>query len=349
MKVSDLLYLLDKAAPFSAQAEWDSSGLVVMGGKDIKKIAVSLNLRDIPRKKLTNFDAIIVHHPPHFNKSGFPRKKDIFSFLAGEGISLIACHTNADAANKGFADMICKKLELKDIKPLNRVPIKNRRKIVVYIDEKHRNELLNAVFNAGAGEIGWYRKCSFTGSGKGTYLPLGEAEPFIGEPETYHDDKELRVEFEIDKSNLESVLSKIFEVHPYEEPIVEVYPFDRYKKGLGIGRVGNTDKSVSEFFSRVSEIFKNPEIKLKDSSRVKKVAVIPGSGKDFIKLCAKNGVDTLITADLGYHDIQNALDLAINIVEVSHEDSEKLFVEWVKQFLKEKTRNKGIKVETFVI
>ena len=59
---------------------------------------------------------------------------------------------------------------------------------------------------------------------KGTWRPLPGADPYngtIGEIETAD---EIRLEFAVKKKDLEIVLRTIAEVHPYEEPAVDVIP-----------------------------------------------------------------------------------------------------------------------------
>ena len=52
--------------------------------------------------------------------------------------------------------------------------------IAFYVPGSHAEKVKESMFNAGAGKIGNYEKCSFEYSGLGQFKPLPGATPFIG-------------------------------------------------------------------------------------------------------------------------------------------------------------------------
>ena len=100
----------------------------------------------------------------------------------------------------------------------------NRVKIIVTVPRDNTEEVRNAICNEGAGIIGNYSYCSMATKCIGTFIPNDEANPYIGESnklEFVEEDK-LEVVCPVDKVN--SVITKIREVHPYEEPAIDIMP-----------------------------------------------------------------------------------------------------------------------------
>jgi hypothetical protein len=55
-------------------------------------------------------------------------------------------------------------------------------------------KFLDALYEAGAGQIGDYKNCSFRVEGTGTFRPTGGANPFIGTVDQDEEVKEFRIE-----------------------------------------------------------------------------------------------------------------------------------------------------------
>ncbi len=64
---------------------------------------------------------------------------------------------------------------------------------------------------------------------KGTWRPFENSHPFDGEPGKISYGDELIIGFSVYKEELEKVLIKIKEVHPYEEPWIDVIPALHWK------------------------------------------------------------------------------------------------------------------------
>ena len=82
----------------------------------------------------------------------------------------------------------------------------------------------DAVFEAGAGRIGEYERCSWYTAGTGTFLGGEETEPALGESGREEHVPELRVETVVPAEFIAEVVAALRAAHPYEEPAVDLYP-----------------------------------------------------------------------------------------------------------------------------
>lgn len=112
-------------------------------------------------------------------------------------------------------------------------------KIVVYVPLAHAQAVRDAMANANCGHIGNYNSCTFSVRGTGRFRPLKGSKPFIGEApkdDGQQNDKqeagkietveEERIETICPRDHLTQALAAIREVHPYEEPAIDVYPLE---------------------------------------------------------------------------------------------------------------------------
>ena len=100
----------------------------------------------------------------------------------------------------------------------------NKVKIIVTIPIENVNEVRNAICEAGAGVIGNYTHCSMSTKCVGTFKPTNEANPYIGERNNLEFVEEEKLEVVCDVNIVKSVISKLREVHPYEEPAIDIVP-----------------------------------------------------------------------------------------------------------------------------
>lgn len=100
----------------------------------------------------------------------------------------------------------------------------NKVKIVVTIPSRNTKEVREAICNAGAGTIGNYTDCSTTTKCIGTFKPNKKANPYIGKNETLEYVEEDKLEVVCNINNVKNILAKLREVHPYEEPAIDIIP-----------------------------------------------------------------------------------------------------------------------------
>ena len=95
-------------------------------------------------------------------------------------------------------------------------------KLVFFVPDTHVNEVKEAVFAAGAGNVGDYECCAWQVLGQGQFRPLKGADPYIGEVGKIELVPEWRVEVVLPREKLASVLKVLKDAHPYENPAFDV-------------------------------------------------------------------------------------------------------------------------------
>jgi hypothetical protein len=97
------------------------------------------------------------------------------------------------------------------------------RKLVVFVPESALEAVRDALFEAGAGRIGDYERCSWYTVGTGTFLGGEGADPSIGERGREERVPELRLETVFPAQRHREVVAALRTAHPYEEPAFDVY------------------------------------------------------------------------------------------------------------------------------
>lgn len=99
-----------------------------------------------------------------------------------------------------------------------------RVKVFVTIPLENVDEVRKAICEAGAGIIGEYSYCTTSTKSIGTFIPNENANPHIGEKYKLEFVEEEKLEFVCDVEKVKGVLSILREVHPYEEPAIDIVP-----------------------------------------------------------------------------------------------------------------------------
>ena len=97
------------------------------------------------------------------------------------------------------------------------------RKLVVFVPEEALDTVRDALFEAGAGRIGSYERCSWYTAGTGTFFGGEASDPTIGEKGREERVPEFRLETVFPEERHEQVVSALRRAHPYEEPAFDVY------------------------------------------------------------------------------------------------------------------------------
>lgn len=109
MNVGKIYDYIDSIAPFSAQEEWDNSGLQVGSRtQEVKKVLIGLDATAslVEEAKKKGCDLIISHHPFIFNAvKSFVEPSPAF-MAAKYNISVISAHTSFDCAVGGVNDVL---------------------------------------------------------------------------------------------------------------------------------------------------------------------------------------------------------------------------------------------------
>ena len=100
----------------------------------------------------------------------------------------------------------------------------HRVKIITTIPTENTEVVRNAICDEGAGIIGNYTHCTMSTKCIGTFKPNDEANPYIGEKNKLEFVEEDKLEVVCPIEKVKDVVSKLREVHPYEEPAIDIIP-----------------------------------------------------------------------------------------------------------------------------
>src|SRR5690606_33170549 len=162
MKIKDLISYLEEIAPLSYQESYDNAGLIVGDVENtVSKALISLDCtEEIVDEAIANScDIIISHHPIVFKGlkkfNGKTYVERVVMKAIKHNIALYAIHTNLDHVLNGVNKKIADKLGLINCRILD--PKENLlKKLVVFVPTSHIESVKEAMFNAGAGNIGNY-------------------------------------------------------------------------------------------------------------------------------------------------------------------------------------------------
>lgn len=94
--------------------------------------------------------------------------------------------------------------------------------LVAYVPAEHTEQVLAAVFAAGAGAIGDYRECAWVVAGTGQFRPVQGANPTVGDIGRLARVAEDRIEVALPRGRREAVVAALRAAHPYEQPAFHV-------------------------------------------------------------------------------------------------------------------------------
>ena len=90
-------------------------------------------------------------------------------------------------------------------------------------------------------------------------------------------------------------------------------------EGEEMGRIGEVEPdTLPEFAAKVKKALGAPVVLAAGKLPVRRVALLGGSGEDFIGAAKKAGADTYVSGELGYHRLSTAIEDGINLVEAGH-------------------------------
>ena len=113
----------------------------------------------------------------------------------------------------------------------------------------------------------------------------------------------------------------------------DVEPFG--EDGIMMGRVGYVDETtLDEFAGFVKNTLGAPAVLYNGQLPVRKVAVLGGSGEDFIGAAKKCGADTFVSGNIGYHVLADAKENGINLVEAGHYFTEAPVLEYLAEMVR---------------
>lgn len=322
--LADVIDLLEHAYPPRLAESWDRVGLVAGDpAAEVERVVVAVDATDavVDHALAEGADLLLVHHPPlmrgvHSVAADTPKGRLLHKLIAG-GCALYSAHTNADSARPGVNDALADVLGLTAGRPLAPTGDGTVDRWVVTVPDDDLDDLLNAVFAAGAGRMSGYTECSFSVQGTGRFRPGDGTDPTIGtigEPERV---SETRVEFVAPPELRSAVRRAVLAGHPYEVPAMDVFvnhagpgpgPED-----TGLGRICELDApmTLARFTELVAERLPTTEWGVRAAgdpdAEIRRVALCGGSGDSLLGAARAAGADVYLTGDLRHHVVDEHL------------------------------------------
>lgn len=346
MRASEIIAILEDFAPPAYQESYDNSGLQVGNANtEVTGVLLSLDITEavIDEAAAKGCNMIIAHHPIIFSGlkrlTGRSYVERVVEKAIRQNVLLYAIHTNLDNARAGVNAIIAEKIGLTDTSILQMMR-NTLRKLYTYAPQLAADKVRDALFAAGAGDIGKYRQCSFNTPGTGTFKPDADADPKIGKaggPREWVD--EVKIEVLVQQHKEASILQALFDAHPYEEVAFEFVHLHNANQELGAGLIGALPQPMAEtdFLRHLKAAMNTPCIRHTPllGKPVQKVALCGGAGSFLLKEALIAKADIFITADYKYHQFFDA-DGRIVIADIGHWESEQYTPELIKRILAKK-------------
>ena len=331
LRIKEILKEIERIAPLATQEGFDNAGVQV--GNVNQSATGALLCLDITESVIEEaielgYNLVIAHHPLVFKP---------FKALTGanyiERCVMLACkhdlviygaHTNLDNAVGGVNYKLAELLGLQNVRILS--PQKgNLLKLVTFVPEDAAEIVRTALFNAGAGGIGDYDSCSFNAHGTGTFRASEKCNPYCGEIDKLHQEKEVRIETILPSYLKTTVTRALLSVHPYEEPAYDFYALENTWKQVGSGVVGELMSEEDEllFLQRIKDILRADCVRHSPltGKKVREIAICGGSGAFILPEAIAFGADVFITGEAKYNDFYNVED-KILLAVVGHYETE---------------------------
>ena len=345
MTIQNLIKELNQIIPFQQAEDFDNVGLLC--GNPEREITGVLICHDalesvVEEAVQKNANVILTFHPIIFSglKSITGKnyvEKAVLKAIENK-IAIIALHTALDNHYFGVNHRICRELGLDQLKIL--IPKKeNLLQLITYVPVDYAEQVKKALFEAGAGNIGFYDECSFSISGEGTFRPIDGSNPFLGKKGTTEKVNEIQLSVIFEKFKKNQIISAMKFAHPYEEVAYQIYAIENENQYSGLGMFGELSEEMEEkeFLNFVKEKFDLKIIRHSSftGKKIKKVAVLGGSGASGIKNALQNQCDAYLTADMKYHDFFRA-EGQIILADIGHYESEQYIKILLFEYLSKK-------------
>lgn len=325
--VSQVLEALERIAPARFALSYDRVGLQVGDpAAEVSRGVVSLDrsLGAVRFAAERGAQLLVSHHPLLFQPIGSvtPETHEGRTVLelVRHGIAFVAAHTNWDAASGGINDELASILRLRGATSFGLAAEPERQKLVVFAPRANVEELIDALAAEGAGEIGCYDRCAFTSKGVGTFRGGRDSHPAAGQAGRIERVDETRLETVVLRDRATSVIRRLREVHPYEEPAYDLIPLAPNAEAP-IGRVGRleTPMALGDFVGLVDDRLETKSLAWGDPKAViERVAVVGGAADSEWRAAQRAGAQALVTGEVKQHVALEAVESGFSIIAAGH-------------------------------
>ncbi len=334
---------LDRHIPLRLAEPWDNVGLLAGPRRElrekikVKRIRVALDLTPAVKDQCLAdaVDLLVCYHPPIFKpverlcvQGDTPA--DLAIELAQNKVWIFSPHTALDVVDNGTNDALAAAL---DLSPRGSIQLRKQTepqlKLVVYVPENHVEEVAEAVFQAGAGQIGKesrYTQCSFRTSGTGTFFGDQTTSPAVGSSGRLEFVPEIRFETVVPESRVAAVVAALRQAHPYEEPAFDLLIMQAEYGEPGMGRIVELPQpqTLENLGRRCKRLLGLEVVQVLGHSkrRIKKLGILAGSCGQ-LPLHDGKKLDCVITGELKHHDMLAFQAADVAAIILGHAESEK--------------------------
>lgn len=355
MTVQDIIIQLEALSPLAYAEGFDNVGLLT-GQRDMQVSGILVTLDTLEAVVDEAIDKqcnlIVSFHPIIFSGlkklNGTDYVERVVIKAIQNNIAIFAMHTALDNMFNGVNGTICDVLGLTNRSVL--IPQKHTiKKLVTFVPNASADKVRNALFDAGAGNIGNYDHCSFNVEGTGTFCGNENSDPVIGTPGKLQYEPEIQIGITYPKHTEKLLLKALFENHPYEEVAYEITTLENNNQHIGMGMMGSLKEPMDPlpFLHFLKEKMNVSCIRHSAllPKKIQRIAVLGGSGAFAITDALRSGADVFITADVKYHEFYKAENKMI-IADIGHYESEQYTKNLLVDYLTKKFPNFAIILST---
>jgi dinuclear metal center YbgI/SA1388 family protein len=353
LQLHKIISEIESLAPPSLQESYDNSGLQTgHPSMAVKGIIITLDVTEavIEEAIAQNCNLIVAHHP--LTLTGFKRltgqsaSERILISAVKNDLAIYAAHTNLDSVKGGVSSVLADRIGLVNqriLDPRSHLLIK----LVTFVPHQQAQQLREALFNAGAGQIGDYDQCSYNLNGEGTFRPGENTRPFAGQKGVIHTEPEVRIETVMPDYLQNKVIQALKAAHPYEEPVYDLFALNNQWDRVGFGVIGDLPHPMEaeKFLHQLKDQTKTGCVRYTTTTKkeVSRIAVCGGSGSFLLKQAIRSEADVFVTGDFKYHQFFDG-ENEIIIADIGHYESEQFTKELFFKLLTKKFPNFAVRL-----
>lgn len=341
--------VLEEIAPTRDAESWDNVGLLVGDASQlVSKVLLAIDYTPgvAEEGRREGCDLVIAYHPPLFAAVKRLTAPDPIFEAIRRGVAIYSPHTALDVAEGGTNDLLADILGLQDRQPLRLIEPKARNhKLTTFVPEEDLERVAEALFEAGAGRIGNYTRCSFRSEGTGTFMGDSTTHPTVGKAGVFEQAREVRLETLCPIARVPEILAALRNSHPYEEPAFDLIQLAAPNEKLGQGRIGNIvpGAPVPELLGKIKRELGLSHLLVAGATdgEVTRAAVLAGAGREHLKDAIAQGAQLYLTGEIPHHEALAAAKAGVTVVATLHSNSERATLKRLKGRLEGKASGVG--------
>ncbi len=348
MTIKNITNYIEELAPLHYAEDFDNVGLLIGNYQtEVTGVLVTLDTLEetVDEAIAKNCNLIVSFHPIIFGGlkkiNGNNYVERVVLKAIQNNIAIYATHTALDNSKNGVSAKMCEVLGLINTKIL--IPKKGIiKKLTTYVPVDKAEELKASLFGTGAGNLGNYDLCSFDVHGTSSFRGNEDSNPTFGKKGELTKREEIKISVVFESKNESAILKALKGNHAYEEVAYEIVTTENVYQNIGMGMIGEfeTEMDEKDFLVYLKKTMKTDCVRHSAliNKKIKKVAVLGGSGSFAISNAKKAGADAYISADFKYHEFFKA-ENSILLADIGHYESEQFTKNLLVDYLTKKFSN----------